>query len=111
MGSHGAGILGPFGLSPLPRPVGEPLAAQADTETPGQDSGYGAEQPSPHTPRLARLACGRATRSPDPPAAGATGGIVRQRALAILRLITNSNLVGCSTGRSPALAPLRILST
>src|SRR2546426_12783810 len=38
-------------------------------------------------------------------------GIVRPRALAVLRLITSSNFVGCSTGRSPGLAPLRILST
>jgi hypothetical protein len=28
-----------------------------------------------------------------------------------LRLMTSSNLVGCSTGRSAGLAPLRILST
>jgi hypothetical protein len=39
------------------------------------------------------------------------GGIVRPRALAVLRLMTNSNLVGCSTGRSAGLAPFRILST
>src|SRR5712691_390900 len=39
------------------------------------------------------------------------GGIVRPRALAVLRLITSSNLVGCATGRSPGLAPFRILST
>jgi hypothetical protein len=38
-------------------------------------------------------------------------GMVRPRALAVLRLITSSNLVGCSTGRSAGLAPLRILST
>ncbi len=38
-------------------------------------------------------------------------GIVRPRALAVFRLMTNSNLVGCSTGRSAGLAPLRILST
>src|SRR6266536_3072931 len=38
-------------------------------------------------------------------------GIVRPSALAVLRLITSSNLVGCSTGRSPGFAPLRILST
>src|SRR5207248_6272804 len=38
-------------------------------------------------------------------------GIVTPRALAVLRLITSSNFVGCSTGRSPGLAPLRILST
>src|SRR5438105_6956570 len=39
------------------------------------------------------------------------GGIVSPSALAVLRLITNSNLVGCSIGRSPAFAPRRILST
>ena len=39
------------------------------------------------------------------------GGTVKPRALAVLRLITSSNLVGCSTGRSAGLAPLRILST
>ena len=39
------------------------------------------------------------------------GGIVRPRALAVLRLTTNSNFAGCSTGRPAGLAPLRILST
>jgi hypothetical protein len=39
------------------------------------------------------------------------GGIVRPRALAVLRLIASSNFVGCSTGKSAGLAPLRILST
>src|ERR1700730_15199296 len=38
-------------------------------------------------------------------------GTVRPSAFAVLRLMTNSNLVGCSTGRSAGLAPLRILST
>jgi hypothetical protein len=38
-------------------------------------------------------------------------GIVSPSALAVLTLMTSSNLVGCSTGRSPGLAPLRILST
>src|SRR6266542_376125 len=38
-------------------------------------------------------------------------GIVRPICLAAFRLITNSNFVGCSTGRSAGLAPLRILST
>jgi len=38
------------------------------------------------------------------------GGIVRSTALAVLRLLTNSNFVGCSTGRSAGLAPLRIRS-
>src|SRR5207245_2754704 len=39
------------------------------------------------------------------------GGTVRPSAFAVLKLITSSNLVGCSTARSPGLAPLRILST
>jgi predicted ATPase len=39
------------------------------------------------------------------------GGIVRPSALAVFRLTIKSNLVGCSTGRSAGLAPLRILST
>src|SRR5260370_18974966 len=38
-------------------------------------------------------------------------GIVSPSAFAVFRLITNSNLVACSTGRSAGLAPLRILST
>ena len=39
------------------------------------------------------------------------GGIVRPMALAVLLLIANSNVVGCSTGRSPGFAPFKILST
>ena len=43
--------------------------------------------------------------------ASSVGGTSRPSALAVLRLMTNSNLVGCCTGRSPGLAPLKILST
>src|SRR5262245_11021800 len=43
--------------------------------------------------------------------ASRVGGTSRPSALAVLRLITSSNFVGCSTGRSAGLAPLRILST
>ena len=43
--------------------------------------------------------------------ASSDGGTVMPSALAVLRLITKSNLVGCSTGRSAGLAPFRILST
>src|SRR6266540_949972 len=39
------------------------------------------------------------------------GGTFRPSALAVLRLMVSSNLVGCSTGSSAGLAPLRILST
>jgi hypothetical protein len=43
--------------------------------------------------------------------ANTLGGIVRAICFAVFRLITKSNLVGCSTGRSAGLLPLRILST
>src|SRR5215467_1670173 len=39
------------------------------------------------------------------------GGTSRPSAFAVLRLMTNSNLVGCSIGNSEAFAPLRILTT
>src|SRR5262245_57011535 len=39
------------------------------------------------------------------------GGIVRPICFAAFRLITNSNFVGCSTGKSAGLAPFKILST
>src|SRR5262249_43718332 len=38
-------------------------------------------------------------------------GISRPSALAVTRLKTSSNLVGCSTGRPPGLVPRMILST
>lgn len=43
--------------------------------------------------------------------ARSVGGIVRPSALAVLELITNWNLVGCSIGNSPGLAPFKIMST
>src|SRR5882757_9615335 len=43
--------------------------------------------------------------------ANSVSGIVRPSAFAVLRLMTNSNLVACSMGRSAGLVPLRILST
>src|SRR4029453_3263063 len=39
------------------------------------------------------------------------GEMVRSRNFAVLRFTTNSNLEGCSTGRSAGLAPLRTLET
>jgi hypothetical protein len=38
-------------------------------------------------------------------------GTVRPSALAVLRLMTSSNFVGCTTGKSPALSPFNILAT
>src|SRR4029077_9249640 len=43
--------------------------------------------------------------------ASTVGGIFRPSALAVLRLMTRLNRVGCSMGRSAGLTPLRILST
>src|SRR5262249_8826272 len=43
--------------------------------------------------------------------ASTLGGIVRPICFAAFRLMTNSNFVGCSTGRSAGLAPFKILST
>src|SRR5216684_1472014 len=39
------------------------------------------------------------------------GGTMMPSAFAVFKLITSSNLVGCSTGRSAGFAPLKILST
>src|SRR6516225_4113149 len=43
--------------------------------------------------------------------ASRVGGIVMPSDRAVLRLMTNSNLIGRSIGRSDGLAPLRILET
>ena len=43
--------------------------------------------------------------------ARSVGGTVRPSAFAVLRLMTSSNLVGCSTGRSAGLAPFKMRST
>jgi hypothetical protein len=40
--------------------------------------------------------------------ASSVGGTSRPSALAVLRLMTSSNLVGCATGRSPGFSPLRM---
>ena len=39
------------------------------------------------------------------------GGTVKSSDLAVLRLVSNKNFVGCSIGRPAGLAPFRILST
>ena len=43
--------------------------------------------------------------------ASSDGGTVRPSALAVLRLMTNSYLVGACTGRSAGFSPLRMRST
>src|SRR5215467_11159826 len=60
--------------------------------------------------RAGSVATHRVYRITSSARASSDGGIVRPSALAVLRLMTSSNVVGCSTGRSLGLAP-RILST
>jgi len=43
--------------------------------------------------------------------ASSVGGIVRPSAVAVIKFMTRSNLVGCSTGKPAGFAPRRILST
>src|SRR5262249_10638710 len=43
--------------------------------------------------------------------ASSPGGKLRPNALAVLRLITNSNLIDCMTGRSAGFSPLRTRPT
>ena len=43
--------------------------------------------------------------------ARSAGGMSRPSALAVLRLMTSSNLVGCGIGRSPGFSPLRMRPT
>src|SRR5206468_12480457 len=67
---------------------------------------------SPHSvQRNSRAQSGTAHSITSSARARIAGAIVRPSALAVFRLMTNSNLVGCCTGRSAGLAPLRILST
>jgi hypothetical protein len=65
--------------------------------------------PGPDLHRLDRTSFAWRTHSITSSAmASRVGGIVRPSTLAVLRLTTNSNLVGCITGRSAGFSPLRI---
>ena len=62
--------------------------------------------------KLVGGAAGRALYSMTSSAIASTpGGMVRLSDLVVLRLITSSNLLGSSTGRSEGLSPLRIRPT
>ena len=64
------------------------------------DVSYGQEQTS---------AANRAYSITSSAMASSPGGKPRPNALAVLRLITNSNLVDCMTGKSPGFSPFKIL--
>jgi hypothetical protein len=72
-------------------------------------SGRGSTLARSSSPRTSSES-GDRRRPRDPkPRASTDGEIVRPSVLAVFRLITSSNLIGCSMGRSPGLAPLRII--
>jgi hypothetical protein len=75
------------------------LTSKADTATDGR-----------HVAKVPRADMVRYSITSSALASNA-GGTIRPRALAVFILITSSNLVGCSTGRSEGLVPLRTLST
>src|SRR5262245_3794677 len=59
--------------------------------------------------RLDRTSFARRTYSITSSArASSVGGTVTPSVYAVFMLITNSNAVGCTTGNSPAVSPLRI---
>jgi hypothetical protein len=59
--------------------------------------------------RPARSAQGDTRQFTSSAIASSVGGIVRTSALAVVRLMMRSNLVGCSTGMSPGFVPRRNL--
>jgi hypothetical protein len=90
-----ADVVGLLGRSPL-FPRKQTSAAEAAKSASGHNRTHAPQQ----NYSITSTAC-----------ASSVGGTVRPSALAVFMLITNSNLVGCSTGRSEGLVPLRILST
>ena len=57
---------------------------------------------------VSTAANGAAIRSPRRRRRAASAAPSRPSALAVLRLMTSSNFVGCMTGRSPGFSPLRM---
>src|SRR5262249_26692996 len=109
---------------------GEPCRCQTLTEARNHGRGHrkrrAAQEPDHRHPCLLRprrkRPCGRpAAEQGDEVAAfhsitssaraSSVGGTSRPSALAVFRLITNSNLVGACTGRSAGFSPLRMRST
>ena len=109
------GFVSPFGtivcnvnhINAAPQPLPE-AGAQRTLEAVGCRRLFGKAlascEPASGLPHNAYWITSSAKRSTD-------GGTVILSALAVLRLMTSSNVVSCSTGRSAGLAPLQILST
>lgn len=74
-------------------------------------TGHAAAQPnSPINSRRCMVALKKTYSITRSARARIIGGIVRPSTPAVLVLITSSSFVGCSTGKSPGFAPLKILS-
>ena len=82
------------------------VGREADTERERhhEDRGWPTSISEMPTPQLPHWSTSSARMSTD-------CGIVKPRALAVVRLMTNSNVVGRSMGSSAGFVPLRILST
>ena len=74
-------------------------------------AGFGPKRKFDLTPLGARTGFAAAHSITSPARERIDDGIVRPNALAVLRLITRSNVVGCSTGMSAGLAPRKILTS
>ena len=86
-----------------PRPLGNGFVLLFAEQVESALLGCSSDSPSVQTPSAYSIT--RVARTMI------SGGMVRPSAFAVFRLTTSSNLVGCSTGRSPGFVPLRILST
>src|SRR5262249_54077052 len=109
---------------PLAEPI-QPYASQDVARIPGREPwhehadawhlprwlGLGAERRCEDTQHQENEERGSFHRITSSAKIRSDGGIVIPRACAVFRLITSSNFVGCSTGRSAGVAPLRSLST
>src|ERR1700732_345299 len=74
----------------------------------GRESGVSRHaRAGPHARRAGALTRARAHASPEWKCGPV--GVVKPSALAVFRLLTSSNVVGCCIGRSAGFSPLRIL--
>jgi len=105
--AHRLATVGPWAGMYRALPPHEPFAPQNLSSGKARDAASSANLLLPGNGR-APLVHHWITSSARP---SSDGGMVSPIALAVLKLITSSNFVGCSTGRSAGLAPLRILST
>ena len=94
-----------WALVPVAAPESPPARAGV---TPGRTR---APRPRTRAARTLRVGRARAHSMTSSARTRKDCGIVSPSALAVLRLMTNSNFVGCSMGSSAGFAPFRILST